>query len=81
LLGGGGAVVTGDQDVDFAADLAGGGDGVQGAALRAALSCSAMTRMVMPAPLDHLGFVLEFATSSATSATLTPALRLGGSRP
>ena len=56
-----------------------GGDGVQRRGLSSvALSCSAMTRSTSSCS-DHLRFVLELATSSLTSATLTPAWRFGGS--
>jgi hypothetical protein len=46
LLGSGGTAGTGDQNVDVATDLR-AATVFRVAALRAALSCSAMTRMVM----------------------------------
>ena len=51
------------------------------APLMLALSCSAITSNGhFWFSLDHFGFVLEFVTRAATSATLTPAPALGGAR-
>ena len=72
-------VGAGDQHMDVAAAACQRrGDGVEGGAgLSVALSCSAMTRLVM-SQITFASF-LSLATSVATSGTLMPAPRLGGS--
>ena len=77
LARGGGASLPRDEHVHVAAHLRGGGDGVGGAGLQ--------LRVVVLGNDEggHLRSpslrILSFATSSATSFTMTPPLRLGGS--
>ena len=65
---------AGHQQMDFA-QLGGGGDGGEGGVLdRAAFMFNPDKRLHAATPMD-----LSLATSSSTSATLTPAERLAGS--
>ncbi len=77
LLGGWAGVVAGHEDVDFAAGLEGGGDGVEGGAADAGVVVFGDDEC------GHgqitLASFLSLATRVATSGTLMPALRLGGS--
>ena len=77
LLGSGGTVGAGDQHVDVATDFLGGGDGVQGGGLQALVVVFGDNENGH----DQITLASFFSlfTRSATSATLMPALRFGGS--
>jgi len=77
LVGHGARVGAGDQHVHVASDLGGGGDGVQGCALELGVIVFGNNQRRH----DQTTFAsfLSLSTSAATSATLMPALRAGGS--
>ncbi len=75
-------VVTCDQHVDIAANsICAAATVFSVAAFSDALSCSAITRIVisLSSPYSTLASVFSFSTSVFTSATFTPAERFGGS--
>ena len=75
-LGSGGATGARHQDMDFAASLAAAATVLRVAALEGGVVVFGDDEMDIS---DHPASFLSLLTSSATSATLTPALRLGGS--
>ncbi|MCY1235039.1 hypothetical protein D9M72_476430 [compost metagenome] len=77
LVGHGARIGAGDQHVHVASDLGGGGDGVQGCALELGVIVfgNNQRRHVQ----TTFASFLSLSTRAATSATLMPALRAGGS--
>ncbi|MNI15507.1 hypothetical protein D3C73_688070 [compost metagenome] len=76
LIGHGARVGAGDQHVHVASDLGGGGDGVQGCALQLGVIVFGNNQRRHQTTFASF---LSLSTRAATSATLMPALRAGGS--
>ncbi|MNN53863.1 hypothetical protein D3C81_1686500 [compost metagenome] len=74
-FGDGGATGTGDQHMDVATDLLGGGHGVQG---RSTQRCVVVLSDNQDSHQITFASFFSFSTSSATDLTLMPALRAAG---